>query len=293
MARQLRMLSLAITGLVVLAAPAASEPYVQHLANVLAGRYRAKEPAIAPPASLSLSSARLVQEQFLVSLGAELGPVVGYKVGLTNLAAQQRFGVSQPLRGFLLEQMLLPSGTKLAVDFGTRPLMEGDLMVRVKDLSINQAQTDLEMLGGLDAVLPFLELPDLVYQSPQGLNAAALVAVNVGARLGVVGEPIPLEATTDWALRLGRIELQVLDEQGAVVAEGNSAMLLGHPLNVVRWLRDQLKAEGRQLQPGDLLSLGTLTPLQPAKPGEWRARYVGLAEQPVELKVTLGELRAE
>ncbi len=56
--------------------------------------------------------------------------------------------------------MLLPSGSIVPANFGARPLFEGDLIVRVGSDAINDATTRQEVLAALDAVIPFIELPD-------------------------------------------------------------------------------------------------------------------------------------
>ncbi|MEB3282555.1 MAG: hydratase [Lyngbya sp.] len=262
------------------------------LAQQLANTYLKREPVAALSQDMTLEEAILLQKEFVQILTSHLGPVVGYKAALTNPIAQQRLNVSHPLRGVLLKQMLLDNGAVVSPNFGAIPQFEADLMVRVGDDSINEAATPEEALAGLDAVIPFIELPDLVYQSDVKANAAALVAINVGARLGVLGEPIPLEATPEWEQRLGNIKVIMFDENGQELAQGESSALLGHPLKAVLWLRDDLKAAGIRLQPGDLLSLGTITPLMPVQSKTTiRARYIGLEAQPVEVSVTFSENR--
>ncbi|WP_456425588.1 2-keto-4-pentenoate hydratase [Rhodocaloribacter sp.] len=237
--------------------------------------------------TLTMEDAMAIQASFVSALEPRFGPPVGYKAGLTSAAAQARFGADRPVRGVLLREMLRPSGAVVPTLFGARPLFEGDLLVRVGSEAVNRARTDDELLAALDAVLPFLELPDLMYDPAMTLDAPALAAVNVGARLGIVGEVIPLAALGDAYDRLGRFRVALLDTTGAVLAEGDGAALLGHPLNVVRWLRDSLARDGVALRPGDLLSLGSLTPLMPVRPGQTiTARYTGLASEPVEVTVT-------
>ena len=79
-----------------------------------------------------------------------------------------------------------------------------------------------------------------------------------------------------------------VNRDGKVLATGKGKNLLGDPLNVVRWIRDTLKKQGKPLKKGDLLSLGTITKLMPAKPGKMiRARYIGLDPKgPVEISVS-------
>jgi 2-keto-4-pentenoate hydratase len=260
-------------------------------ASELAESYLQKTPARAIAPNLTLEEAKEIQQQFLGEIREELGPVVGYKAGLTSETAQQQFNVSQPLLGTLFQQMLLPNGQIISPQFGSRPMSEGDLMVRVGSEEINNAKTPQEALASLDAVIPFIELPDLVYSQDVKLNGPAILAINVGARYGVVGEPILLSPTEEWEGRLKNLTLEILDADGKVLATGKGSNLLGNPLNVVLWIRDSLRAEGKQLRKGDLLSLGTITPLMPVKPNtSIRARYTGLkADETVEIFVVFEE----
>ncbi len=228
----------------------------------------------------------------LMNEAGDDGAIVGYKVALTNPKAQSQLGVSHPLYGFLLENMLLEDGTTLPLAFGSRPQAEGDLMVRVGSADINQAETDLEFLAALDAVIPFLELPDLIYEEDEPINAGALVAVNVGARYGIMGDPVELEPAEGGLAQLANIRVVLNNDRGQFLVDGNSTDLLGHPINAVRWLRDTLQTQGVDLRPGDLLSLGSVTSLVPLDVSTditgIEARYFGLDddERSVDLEVS-------
>ncbi len=257
------------------------------LAATLADNYLKKKPVAEADAGMTLVQAMKIQEKYLAILGKTEGKVVGYKAGLTNPAVQKVFGVNAPVRGTLLKNMLLESGAVLPAGFGPRPLSEGDLILRVGSDRINKARTPEETLKYIDAAIPFIELPDLMYAQGVKINGPALAAVNVAARYGIVGKPIPIKPTKEWSDRLRDFTLQILDEKGTMVIEGKGSSLLDHPLNVVLWIKNSLQAEGKKLKKGDLLSLGTITKLIPTKPGtEVRARYIGLDPKgPVEIFV--------
>ena len=228
----------------------------------------------------------------LISEAGDEGAIVGYKVALTNPKAQSQLGITHPLYGFLLENMLLESGAELPFEFGSRPQAEGDLMVRVGTANINQAETDLELLAALDAVIPFLELPDLIYQENAAINAGAMVAVNAGARYGVMGDPVALKSEDSGLDQLANIRVVLKNAKGQFLVEGNSTALLGHPINSVRWLRDTLQSQGVDLRPGDLLSLGSVTALVPLDARTditgIEAQYFGLRddERSIDLEVS-------
>ncbi|RTZ89473.1 MAG: hydratase [Deltaproteobacteria bacterium] len=281
-----------ITGVIlsmILVATFAYAVVPQKVIDDMANNYLKKEPVPGFPGNLTLQEAMLIQEAFVSRIEAVYGPPVGYKAGLTSPPAQKKFGVSHPLLGVLLEKMLIRK-TSVLMDakFGVLPLTEGDLVVRVGDEKINEAKTNMEILAGLDAVFPFIELPDLFYKKGTKLNGPALAAINVAARYGLLGNPISLSPTADWMNRLKNFKLEILDKNGKVLATGKGANLLGDPLNVVKWIRDALKKQGKKLKKGDLLSLGTITKLMPAKPGMTiRARYTGLDPKgPVEISAS-------
>jgi 2-keto-4-pentenoate hydratase len=177
--------------------------------------------------------------------------------------------------------MVLESGATVEAAFGARPLYEADMLVRVKSAAINQAKTPMDVLEAIDQVIPFIELPDLLVQAPPKLNGAGVGAINVGARLGVAGAPLPVPvlraeryAMLD-ALRDMRVTLQ--DASGATLGGGKGSDILEHPLNAVVWLAGALAQEGLSLQPGDLISLGSFSPLLPPKAGlSVTATYDGL-----------------
>jgi 2-keto-4-pentenoate hydratase len=257
--------------------PIITEFSPQIFARQLTESYFTKIPVEIVPSSLTPEQGSAVQAEFVRFLKPHLGNIIGYKAALTNKVIQERFNVSQPVLGVLLEKMLLTSGTTVSANFGAVPRLEGDLMVRVGSEKINKAKTPVETLQCLDAVIPFLELPDLIYAPNVKVNGSLLQAINAGARLGIVGQPIPLNASEGWEKRLNQIEVIIFDESGKELARGKSSALLGDPLEVVFWIKNNLQQQGKSLKKGDLLSLGSITPLLPVAPGKTiYTRYIGL-----------------
>ncbi|MCX7965622.1 MAG: hypothetical protein N2596_03235, partial [Syntrophorhabdaceae bacterium] len=168
-----------------------------------------------------------------------------------------------------------------------RSMFEGDLLVRVGNDAINDATTPEEALKNLEAVIPFIELPDLVYDPNVKMNGPAIAAINVGARYGVMGDPIVLEATKEWMERLKNFTLQIYDGAGVLLTDGKGSALLGDPLTVVLWIKDSLLKEGKKLKKGDILSLGTIGRMMPVKPNTTiKAKYIDLDPKgPVEVTV--------
>ncbi len=231
------------------------------------------------PPPLSLADAECGRDKIVSFLGQQLGPVVGYKAGLTNPAAQKRFNHHAPIRGVLLKSMLLPDGAEVPARFGARPVFEADLLVRVKSPAIHKAKTPEEVMMYIDAVIPFIELPDLTVQNPGKLDGATLTYLNVGARLGVMGKP--LRVSPALAGQLAGMTVRMLDGEGHELDRGKGSDLMGNPLNAAIWLAQDIARSGGRLRAGDLLSLGTFSKLTPPKPGMGvRVVYDGLDGTP-------------
>ena len=236
----------------------------------LVANYVAKKPA-ANIEGLSDADGACTRAKVNSLLVQRFGKVVGYKAGLTNPAVQKRFNTDKPVWGKLYEGMVLANGAAVEAGFGARPLFEADMLVRVKSAQINQAKTPLQVLEAIDQVIPFIELPDLLVQAPPKLNGAGVSAINVGARLGVAGAPLAVPAYRAerhaFLQALADMQVSLTDGAGTRLGGGKGSDILEHPLNAVVWLAQALAQEGLAMQPGDLISLGSFSPLLPPKAG--------------------------
>lgn len=262
--------TLAVVALAIASIGAQATCLTDAQASAMMDKWIEKLPADTPE-GLSEADGACSRAKFTALLELRFDNVVGYKAGLTNPAVQKRFNYDKPVWGKLFDSMVLENGAEVEAAFGARPLFEADLLVRVKSEAINQAKTPMEVLLLLDQVIPFIELPDLVVQAPGKLNGPGISAINVGARLGVAGKPIPVPATRAeiYALHDGLRDMTVTlsDGSGATLGQGKGSDILGHPLNAVVWLAEALAKEGLAMKAGDLISLGSFSPLLPPKPG--------------------------
>lgn len=224
------------------------------------------------------------QDQFLRLMEAELGPVVGYKAAATSAGAQQQLGLTAPVLGVLHEAMIRPDGSTVQIAEGARLIFELDLLARVGSGAINAATTRAEALAAIDAFVPFIELGDLMVPRGAAVTGPLLQAMNAGARLGVAGTPIPVAGMSEESLGNVAGQLRV---DGIVVSEAPATALLGHPLDAVLWIVNAAKARGMTIEPGDVLSLGSMGRLQQAAPGLVEAVYAGFAAEPAVVRLTL------
>jgi 2-keto-4-pentenoate hydratase len=256
--------------------------------KAVAEAWLAKRPAPGFGAVMTMAEGAKVQERYTALIGKDLGRVVGYKAALTNPAVQKRFNHDKPVRGTLYEKMILQTGARVAAAYGTRPVFEGDMVAVVGDAAkLMAAKTPLDALGALKEIRPFIELPDLVFDPQVKLDGPHLLGINAGARLGILGGPIVLPPSPESVAKLAAMKVELLDQAGAVLGGGKGSDVLDNPLNAVLWIAESLRAEGKSLKDGDLLSLGSFSALIPPRPGMTvTARYTGLAGEPVEVQVT-------
>jgi 2-oxo-hept-3-ene-1,7-dioate hydratase len=230
---------------------------------------------------ISVADAECAKQKLAKKLTTVLGSPIGYKAAFTSAAVQQRFGVDGPRWGYMYDRNIVDIIAVLPHDFGARPLFEADLIVEVKDAGLADATTPLEALAHLEAIVPFIELPDLMLEGQFSGNR--FTAVNVGFRGGVIGQEVPVQVTQAFADSLANMTVVLIDE-----ADGNKELgrskgnaIMGNPLNAAIWLAKSLKQAGIKVKKGDLLSLGSLITPAPTQAGmRVRLQYIGLPGDP-------------
>lgn len=235
--------------------------------------------------SLTMREALAVQEMFVRKLQPTLGKPIGYKVGLVSREMQQRFGVEAPVRGVLLEKMILPNDSIIPTNAAVRPLLEADLIVVVKDKDINDAQSVLEVAEHLKEIVAFIELPDSFIATNPPPTGASLTAGNVGARFGIVGRRTPMLGTVEFVKAMADMTVTITDSTGAVLGRERGGVILDHPLNAVLWLMEELHESGIRLRAGDLISLGSIKAMPAPRSRSVTVKYEGLPSGPLDVSV--------
>ena len=109
---------------------------------------------------MSLEEAYRWQDEFVEIIAPSMGKVVGYKAGGHDSGPGFSIFPDEGIRGVMQAGMFLPDGKEVRLEQTRRGFLEADFAFRVGDASINEANTDLEILASLDAIVPFAEIPD-------------------------------------------------------------------------------------------------------------------------------------
>ena len=273
---------------------AASDEIYQEVQDI-ADQFFAHRPMQGFNHSMTLEQAYHWQDRFAEYVRPTMGPVIGYKTGGHDPGPGFPTFPPEGIRGLMLEGMMLPSGTAITLDQTRRGFLEADFAFRVGSVDINHAQSDMELLAGLDAIVPFAEIPDPYYEAGTRSINGTIVA-NMGSRMSFVGEPLMIEATPAMRDKINTFTFAVHDENGVEVDTGTMATWY-KPLDVVRWLRDHVHTSGKLLQPGQLLSLGNIgiirqlhenSPRGPAyQSNAFILSYYDLSDTPISVTINI------
>ena len=213
----------------------------------------------------TLADAYAIQHRVVADLVAQAdGQCIGFKVACTNELAQAALQIDRPVFGRLMSQTTSSSGTTLAADQFSHRVIEAEFAFRVgADVEpVDGGHTHATITEHIDAVIPGIEIVDHRFES-WAVGAFAIAADNAIHGWWLRGDPV-----TDWRhLDLAASAVSVT-RNGALVTTGSGAAVLGHPLNVMVWLADELPRFGLRLRRGDVVTTGVATDVFEASAGD-------------------------
>jgi len=182
------------------------------------------------------------------------GDIVGWKIALTSQAMQRMTGIDRPVCGAIFSSTVHASPARRSLADHHHLGVEFEVAVRLgADLDIAAGPWRSETVAErIEACLPAFELVEDGDADYASLDAFTLVAQNTWNGGVVLGAPI-----TDWrALDLANARTRCwIDDLPA--GEGRAGDALGHPLEAVAWLANQLNARGRALRAGMIVMTGS------------------------------------
>lgn len=206
-------------------------------------------------------------EQALIGRGEH---VIGWKVGFTTAALQERHGVTEPVLGFLLGSGVFGSGDAVPVARFVAPGVEVEVAFLLKADLAGPGVTAASALLAVEGALPSFELIDFrLSGTPRGVD---VIADGVYTNAIVLGRPLTPLAGIDLAL-----EGVVFEQDGQIVATQTAAEVLGNPLVSLAWAANTLGRMGRGLRAGDIVLTGSISKvLRPVAGQSARASFTRL-----------------
>jgi 2-oxo-3-hexenedioate decarboxylase len=205
---------------------------------------------------------------------------VGRKIGFTNRTIWPRYGVYEPIWGWVYDQTLIEAEAdhaRVPLAGLVNPRLEPEVCFGLKEAPPASAAADPErLLTAIDWVAHSVEIVQSYFPN-WSFKLPDCTAVNgLHARL-VVGTRHPVSDILGLAERLAEVQV-VLRQSERVVDRGIGANVLGSPLlalaHLVRVLARQPWAA---LAAGEVVTTGVLTDAHPVAAGErWSTEISGL-----------------
>jgi 2-keto-4-pentenoate hydratase len=187
---------------------------------------------------------------------------VGYKIALSNRAAQKAMGLTEPAYGILYADMLMGDGDDVAASRVMQPRVEGEVAIVLdRDLDMDQP-TLADVIRAVGYCLPAIEV---VGGRIANLDAKPvdLVADNANGGAFVLGAP----ARRLDGLDLRRMSMSLI-KNGSPAGNGTGEAVYGSPLHALAWLAGKLVQDEMPLHAGDVIMTGTYFAMQGAAPGD-------------------------
>jgi 2-keto-4-pentenoate hydratase len=208
----------------------------------------------------NLDEAYAVQVILRERLSDARGRVAGWSIALVSPSQQHAFGVAQPLVGAIYEGTVYRSPARVRARDFIQLSLGGTLTFRMaQSLSGQAGPHDREAVQrAVSVCVPAIGLVEDRgagdHAKVGGLQLAAENCWNAGL---ILGSPIPAWDRINLARMRGRLAFQ-----GKWVADGLTRDLMGHPLDALTWLANELPRRGSYLKTGDWAVLGPFLPLK-------------------------------
>jgi 2-keto-4-pentenoate hydratase len=265
---------------------ASAEPRIERAGQWLFDAHgRGERFAPLPPdlAPRDMAEAYAIQGQFVGRRAETLGPVSGYKIALTTPAMRAMVGLNDSIAGDMMETTIRRGNASVRAADYQRLIVEFEIAFELGDdlPAIDAPYTRESIAKVVACAMPALELADdrnadYAKLKDNALMLAADNAWNEGAVLGA--------SVKDWQ----NIDLAALKGtafvNGASAGEGHGRDVLGHPLEALAWVANNLAARGLGLWRGDVVITGSLVTSKFPKAGD-RIRFDAGALGAVELAV--------
>ncbi len=189
--------------------------------------------------------------------------VVGHKIGLTSRAMQELLGVSTPDVGSITNRMVLTNNGQ----FDLSELISGRIEAEFAFVISEPLRSERISVESLKQSISHIALAAEVIDSrirDWNISLVDTVADNASSARVVVGDRV---RANDAVLRSLPSTVLGLYEDGVCIGEGPGSAVLGHPLEALRWLAENLAQQDIHLKPGDIVLAGAVHQMQPLRQG--------------------------
>ncbi len=203
----------------------------------------------------------------------------GRKIGFTNRALWPRYGVFEPMWGWVYEQTLVfahDGRARVPLAGLMQPRIEPEIAFKLK-ASPPRTRDPERLLDSIECLVHSVEIVQCHHPDWKVTLADCCAANGLHGRL-IVGAPVRVEDIAGLAAALPAAAV-TLKKGDATIDRGVGANVLDSPLMALAFLVEVLagQPDAPPLAAGEIVSTGVLTDAHPVKPGEtWSTAFTGL-----------------
>lgn len=221
----------------------------------------------------------------IINQPCALGPCVGWKAGITDVAAYTKLGLKEPFRAPLFHTNIIRSPSKLLLP---SYLHESDVVIEAEfGIKINRdfkpiegGYTIQEVTAGIGEIMPSIEVCGGRLAASSSLGLFQKLA-DGGLNMAVVfGKPLLDIPKISPVLKDTKVTLEI---EGSVCASGTGANVLGDPLASLTWLVNDLTRSNITLKRGSSIITGAACKCTARKGQTITAKFSGLGDVNVTL----------
>jgi 2-keto-4-pentenoate hydratase len=182
-------------------------------------------------------------------------PPYGWKIAATSPAGQAHIGLSGPVAGRILAEMVVAEAVPLGGN--GMGLAEPEFAFRLgRDLPPRaQPYSMAEVMAAVATLHPAIEVPDSRFTDVATAGEAQIAADNACGRHFVLGPAAP-DGWSDLDLATHPVQVRVGTRY---TRAGSGANVLGDPRLALLWLANAQAADGVALREGQVITTGTCT----------------------------------
>jgi 2-oxo-3-hexenedioate decarboxylase len=214
---------------------------------------------------------------------------VGRKIGFTNRTIWPRYGVHEPIWGYIYDRTFVAAeGHRATIPLAglVQPRIEPEICFKLKSRP-PVTRDPAALLACIEWVAHSVEIVQSHYPDWKLKLADCTASNGLHGRL-THGTPVPVDKIAGLAAALPFLRID-LYKGGQKIDSGVGSNVLGSPLLALSFLIELLEKQEAfpKLQAGEIISTGTITDAHPVAPGEtWRTDLHGFATRNLEIQFT-------
>ena len=213
----------------------------------------------------------------------------GRKIGFTNRKLWPRYGVFEPMWGWVYEQTLVfaqDGEAQVSLAGLTQPRIEPEIAFKL-NAAPGRSSDPEALLKAIECVVHTVEIVQCHHPQWKVTIADCCADNGLHGRL-IVGAPVKIEEIGEPRRLLEEAEV-TLNRAGVEIDRGRGTNVLGSPLAALAHLIEVLAAQSGAppLEAGEIVSTGVLTDAHPVHPGEtWSTAFSGMPLPGLTLQFT-------